>query len=81
MMDISGMFTDDQALSALLSFMRERCDVSSQHKLPTQDEILGEDFAALVGVERTRNLIGLLVSQGHFIAYGPHISDHTIEVL
>lgn len=73
--------TRELCVGALVSFMETRCDVSSQHKLPTLDEILSTATARIIGVERTRNLLDELVSSGVLIQYGPHYSDHDVEVL
>lgn len=71
----------EQCLAAVVSFMEARCAVSSQHKLPTMDEILSTATARIIGVERTRGLVEELVSIGVLIQYGPHYSDHDVEVL
>lgn len=67
--------------AAIVSFMETRCAVSSQHKLPTMDEILSTATAGLIGRERTRELIAEMIDSGVLLEYGPHISDHDIEVL
>lgn len=73
--------TDEQSESGLLGFMSTRCDVSSQHKLPSVEEILGTWTAEIIGAERTRKLIDAMLKDGRLIAYGPYISDHEIDVL
>lgn len=73
--------TDKQAEDGLLGFMSTRCDVSSQHKLPTLNEILGTFTAEMIGVERTKTLVASMLEDGRLIAYGPYISDHEIDVL
>lgn len=65
----------------VLSFMSTRCAVSSQHKLPTESEILGTQFAAFIGKGRVKLAIAQLVSRGRLIEYGPYLSDRKIEVL
>lgn len=68
-------------MGALVSFMETRCAVSSQHKLPTMDDILSSMTAKVIGVARTRSLVLELVSLGVLIRYGSHFSDHDVEVL
>ncbi len=63
------------------SFMEARCDVSSQHKLPTRDEILGTATAQALGARSVDVAIDAMLEDGRLIQYGPHISDHAIEVL
>lgn len=68
-------------MGAIVSFMETRCAVSSQHKLPTMDEILSSVTAKVIGLDRTKSLVLELVSLGVLIQYGPHFSDHDVEVL
>ena len=73
--------TRELCRGAILSFMETRCDVSSQHKLPTLDEILSSTTARIIGADRTQELVWELVGIGVLIRYGPHFSDHDVEVL
>lgn len=73
--------TRELCVGGIVSFMETRCAVSSQHKLPTMDEILSTATARIIGVERTRGLVEELVNIGVLIQYGPHYSDHDVEVL
>lgn len=73
--------TDKQAEDGLLSFMSARCDVSSQHKLPTLNEILGTLTAEMIGLERTKILVSAMLEDGRLIAYGPYLSDRENDVL
>lgn len=61
--------------------MEARCDVSSQHKLPTKDEILGTLTAQALGVRSVEVAIDSMLADGRLIQYGPHLSDRAIEVL
>lgn len=63
------------------SFMEVRCDVSSQHKLPTKDEILGTMTAQALGLRSVEAAIDAMLEDGRLIQYGPHLSDRKIEVL
>lgn len=73
--------SDASARGAILSFMSSRCDVSSQHKLPSLNEILDTFTAEYIGVERTREMVNDMLADGTLVAYGPYISDHEIEVM
>jgi len=73
--------SDDGARRALKSFMAARCDVSSQHKLPGEADILSTYTAACIGRDRTRDLIQEMVQKGELIVYGPYLSDHAIDVM
>lgn len=68
-------------LAAVMGFMSTRCDVSSQHKLPTMDEIqstiLNEFFEDGLFVREVERLI----STGILRMYGPYISDREIDVM
>lgn len=66
----------------ILSFMSTRCDVSSQHKLPTKDEITNSaTFKMLFSDELVDRCIDELIDDNELIVYGCYISDRTIEVL
>lgn len=69
------------AREAVMSYMGARCDVSSQHKLPTEAELLGTHFARFIGEGRIRVAVGQLVRAGELRRYGPYLSDRVIEVL
>lgn len=75
------MVPDTSARKAILGFMSTRCDVISQHKLPTIEEIKVTTTAGIIGVDRTIEVIDALVQDGTLIAYGPYISDREIDVL
>lgn len=73
--------THEVALGAITSYMETRCAVSSQHKLPTMDDILSSRTARIIGTDRTQELVWELVGLGVLIRYGPYFSDHDVEVL
>lgn len=73
--------SDGTAEAGLLCFMSARCDVSSQHKLPTINEVLETHTADMIGVERAKKIIEEMLADGRLIAYGPYISDRKHEVL
>jgi hypothetical protein len=73
--------TDEAAKKGLSSFMASRCAVRSQHKLPTEDEVLGTTMAAVAGVGRVKRLLEEMVSDGTLRRYGPYLSDRAISVL
>lgn len=76
------MIDDALARKALLSFMDGRCDVSSQHKLPSEQEVLATVTAGYIGRPRAKRILDELVKQGIIIRYdGDVLSDHAIEVL
>jgi hypothetical protein len=66
---------------ALRGFMSARCDVSSQHKLPTREEILATQWALLFPQGHVKAHIEDLLRSGDLRRYGPYISDRDIEVL
>jgi len=72
---------NDTARDAVMSFMETRCAVSSQHKLPTEAEILSTRFAAFIGEGRVKLALDQLLRAGKLTQYGPYLSDHTIDVL
>lgn len=74
-------FQIDMARIGLRGFMSTRCDVSSQHKLPTESEILGTFTAEFCGVEACRAVIREHLNDGTWHQYGPYLSDREIEVL
>lgn len=72
---------------SLTSFMKSRCSVSSQHKLPGIEEILGtismqhlKDFYHVTD-DHVKEFVEMKVSNGEWFRYGPYISDHPIEVM
>jgi hypothetical protein len=73
--------TDYMAKRALLRFMGSRCNVSSQHKLPTLDEILSTVTAEFIGVNRVKRMVSAMLLDSRLIAYGPYLSDHEIDAL
>ena len=82
----SGLNPDHSGISltaanVLLGFMETRCDVSSQHKLPTLTEILSTVTAKTIGTDRVARIIDVLLAEGKLIRYGPYYSDHPIDVL
>lgn len=74
-------------------FMRERCKVSSQHKLPNIYEILDtltwDMIHRTYGVtaKQAHDYIQMMVDQGSWFMYGnsimggAYLSDHPIDVL
>lgn len=67
--------------SALKGFMSSRCNVSSQHKLPSREEVLGTVWASYFDAADVSARIDAALADGSFIAYGPYISDRRIDVL
>lgn len=67
--------------SAVLGFMEARCDVTSQHKLPSLDEILSTQFAAFLGEGRVRLAVQQLLKAGELRDYDGYLSDREIDVL
>lgn len=73
---------DNICKRAILAYMSTRCDVTSQHKLPTREEfystvILGDLFRRSV----LDSSIDDLISEKKIHVYGPYMSDHAIDVL
>ncbi|MFC5584488.1 hypothetical protein ACFPOD_05150 [Nitratireductor kimnyeongensis] len=73
--------SDEGAKKGILGYLSTRCDVSSQHKLPTVEDILSTWTAETIGRVRTSSLVDELLQEGRLISYGPYISDHPIDVL
>lgn len=73
--------SDATARASILSFMSSRCDVSSQHKLPSLEDILDTFMAEYIGFGRTEDMVKDMLADGTLIAYGPYISDHEIDVM
>lgn len=67
---------------ALFAYLSTRCRVTSQHKLPTKDEIVAALNRHMVV---TDSLVQLLldsrVEKGILLKYGPYYSDHEVENL
>lgn len=72
---------DEQARTFLLSFMSARCDVRSQHKLPSREELSSTVMAELVGSDRIDRLVDEMIRDGTIIDYDGYLSDHQIDVL
>lgn len=75
-------FTDEMLKCTIRAYLRTRCRVSSQHKLPTVAEI------KQVMAKRVRfndiefdQIIKIMIKDRNIISYGPHLSDHKIETL
>lgn len=69
------------ARSAILGFMHTRCAVSSQHKLPTESELIATEFAEILGAQVVAHVLRQLLNEGALRAYGPYLSDREIEAL
>lgn len=67
--------------AAVGGYLSTRCDVSSQHKLPTEEEILATAFASVLGPGRVRLALDQMERHGLIFRYGPYISDRRIDVL
>jgi hypothetical protein len=67
----------------LLSYMSSRCDVSSQHKLPTYSELrlVLDKYSDFLDVNKLRPTLDQMVVKGKLFKYGPYYSDHEIDVL
>jgi hypothetical protein len=67
---------------AIMGYLAGRCDVRSQHKLPTLDELEESTTIGLfLNHEELRDAIEALVELGRVFKYGPHYSDRKIDVL
>lgn len=75
------MITNEVATGAVLGFMAARCDVRSQHKLPSIEEITSTAFAEFICKERVRALVFEMIADGRLINYDGYISDREISVL
>lgn len=73
--------SEEQARGYILSFMSARCDVRSQHKLPSVDEIKGTVMAEIIGADRATQMVQSMIDDGTLIDYDGYISDHPIDVL
>ena len=71
----------DKVRGFVMSFMEARCAVSSQHKLPSDGEILNTEMARFLGEEAVQLAITQLIRSGRLLRYGPYLSDHEIDVL
>lgn len=78
MTDIRDVLTTKEALRAFLS---TRCDVSSQHKLPTEEDILSTHMVKIFGKEAIQKALNQMLEDGETRLYGPYISDRQIDVL
>lgn len=67
--------------AALFGFLSTRCDVSSQHKLPTLDEIKSTAWAAYFTPEAIDVAVRGAILAGQIFEYGPYLSDREIEVM
>lgn len=65
----------------VMSFVEARCAVSSQHKLPSDDEILNSEMARFLGRDVVQLAVTQLIHSGRLLRYGPYLSDHEIDVL
>lgn len=75
------MFSDESVMRGIMSFMSTRCDVSSQHKLPCEEDILETVFAEYIGKDRVRAALRELIESGAIRQYGPYLSDRAIDVM
>lgn len=75
------MIHNDTARDAVMAYMSSRCDVSSQHKLPTESELLATQMARFIGEGRMRLAIQQLLRAGKLIDYDGCLSDRKIDVL
>lgn len=75
------MIHNHTARRAIFAFLSTRCDVSSQHKLPTEDELLNTTVAEFIGRGRMKAMLDGMVRNGSVLRYGPYLSDHEIDVL
>lgn len=75
------MVSDEGVKRAILSFMSTRCAVSSQHKLPCEEDIMNTVMADFVGRERLRIGLHELIASGAIRQYGPYLSDRAIDVM
>lgn len=66
---------------ALKGYFSTRCDVRSQHKLPTLEELLVTVTASVVGVDTIEPALKRLVARGTFFKYGCYYSDREINIL
>lgn len=78
MRDIRDVLTTKEALRRFLS---TRCDVSSQHKLPTEEDLLNTHMAKIYGKEAILKALNQMLEDGEARSYGPYISDRQIDVL
>jgi len=66
----------------ILAYMSTRCQVSSQHKLPTKEELHNVvTLSFFHDKEVIDNAIFRLVSEKKLIDYDGYLSDHAIDVL
>lgn len=73
--------TLDEILEYVMSYMNTRCDVRSQHKLPTREELDNTMLADLLGGDNVAKAVELGISRGQIIDYDGYLSDHPIDVL
>ena len=72
---------------SLTAYMKSRCDVSSQHKLPCIEELLQtvgmQHLKEFYGVtdEHVKEFVQMKVNNGVWFKYGPYISDRPNEVM
>lgn len=76
-----SMFTKEGFAKALPHFMNARCSVSSQHKLPSREEIAETAFASMFDKQDVQSVIDEFVAEGKLFVYGPYLSDRKIDVL
>lgn len=78
-----GFRVENRALlrTCVRDFMSTRCNVSSQHKLPSREEILSAPCFSAFGATALAQALDGLIDDGTFHVYGPYISDHEIDVL
>lgn len=72
---------------SLDGFMKSRCQVSSQHKLPGIEELLDtitvhhlKDFYGITD-DNVREVVEMNIANGLWFRYGPYLSDHPIDVM
>lgn len=66
----------------LLGYLKARCTVSSQHKLPGEQEILDCAWASFFDREELKKTLRDLTDEGVIFCYGGcYYSDHEIDVM
>ena len=79
-----GLFTSERARAAILGYLEGRCDVSSQHKLPSREELYGSVTASLFEPAVFADALSALIREGKVREYGyngVYLSDREIDVL
>lgn len=70
------------ARAAILGYLEGRCDVSSQHKLPTRNDLYASETANIFDMAVFMDVVEELILEGVIRTYGDvYLSDREINVL